>query len=120
MPRYICCFVDEKNANKEYYLEWSTIVDAPLTEGMSYDDFLAYYQNRYGTEGMHYLPERMERVKTTGTSAREETLDELISFNRAGKNETCFTKEQIIEWYCRRGVEPEEEGTTPSEEEEDE
>ena len=31
-----------------------------------------------------------------------ESLHDLISFNRAGEDETCLTLEQIVEWYCRR------------------
>ena len=52
------------------YLEWSTIVDAPVTYGMPLDEFTAYYRDQYGAEGMRALPERMARVEAKGTSDR--------------------------------------------------
>ena len=74
------------------YLEWSTIVDAPVTYGMPLDEFTAYYRDQYGAEGMRALPERMARVEAKGTSDRISrdvadtvccgamTLDELRAF----------------------------------------
>lgn len=98
MPRYICKIQD-------YYLEYSTIVDAPVTIGMSLDEFMDYYKDEYGRRGMEGpdFENRMKRAEEKGTSARDyEDFEELISGNRAGKDESCLSKEQIIEWYCRR------------------
>ena len=115
MPRYI---VKLQHGNTPYYLEWSTIVDAPVTYGMSLEEFNEYYKDTYGTDGMHGLPERMARVEEKGTSAiNDDSGHETISFNRAGKNETCLSVEQIIEWYCVKQKEPQIEGTRPWEEE---
>jgi hypothetical protein len=48
----------------------------------------------------------MDRVEAKGVSARDyDSLDALISGNRAGKGGSCLSKEQIIEWYCRRAEE---------------
>lgn len=45
----------------------------------------------------------MGRVEAKGVSAYVyDSVDELIEGNRAGRDETCLSKEQIIEWYCRR------------------
>ncbi len=100
MPRYICKLQD---GDKAYYLEWSTVVDAPVTFGMSLEEFRAYYQEEYGRQAMeHEFDERMERVEKTGTSCRlDESLDDTIEFNVAGKDGTCLSKEQIIEAFCR-------------------
>jgi hypothetical protein len=79
---------------------------------MSLEDFKEYYGREYGKHRL--LPsvfgERMERVEAKGTSANHvNSLDDLIANNRAGKDGTTLTKEQIIEWYirhrdeCRRG-----------------
>jgi len=112
MPRYICQVVDQ-TTNKEYFLEWSSVVDAPVTFGMPHDQFMAYYKEEYGEKGMRELPDRMERVKQFGTSSRfQESFDEMIILNHAGKNGTLFSKEQIIKWYCRRKENPEEEGVS--------
>lgn len=100
MPRYIVKFQDKQN-NKDYYLEWSTIVDAPVTYGMSLTEFKEYYKIKYGLEGLKDLPERLQRVETNGTSAHNYDLDELIADNRAGKDETELSMEEIVEDYCR-------------------
>lgn len=108
MPRFICKVQDGDNA---YYLEWSTVVDAPVTTGMSLDEFKAYYRDEYGRHSFESplsdgFEERMKRVEEKGVSARDyKSFDDLIGCNRAGKDETCLSKEQIIEWYCRRAEE---------------
>lgn len=85
----------------DYYFEWSEIVDAPVTKGMSLEKFREYYNAEYGRKGMEQLPERLARVEEKGCSHLFETLDEFISVNRAGDNEECLTKEELIEKYCK-------------------
>ncbi len=81
-------------------MEWSTVVDAPVTEGMSLYNFRNYHGDRYGVTGE--FEERIERVKQTGCSAFPNvyTLDELIRSNRAGPKESCLTYDELIEKYC--------------------
>ncbi len=100
MPRYICKFED---GDKNYYMEWSTVVDAPVTWGLSLEEFEDHYRQKYGDEGMRYLPNRMERVEAKGTSSElHDSLEDLIGgYNRAGKNETFLTLEQIVDSFCR-------------------
>ena len=87
---------------EEFYLEWSTIVDAPVTYGMKIDDFKEYYKEEYGSHGMKDLPDRLERIEENGVSAYppDNDLDSLLAYNRAGKNESVLTKEEIIKEYC--------------------
>ena len=100
MGRYI---VKLECDGQPYYLEWSTIVDAPVTYGMTLEEFKAHYLEIYGTSGMEGFNIRMERVENIGHSAyNESTLDELISCNRAGEKEKCLTKEEIIDTYIRQ------------------
>lgn len=100
MPRYIVKLVDKKE-NKDYYMEWSTVVDAPVTYGMGLEEFKAYYKDEYGKQGMDGLDERLTRVNEKGTSAMMyDSAEDLIEFNRAGKDGTCLTFEQIIAEYC--------------------
>ena len=81
----------------KYYFEWSTVVDAPVTYGLEKDDFLAYYKEEYGRAGMTELPARLERVELRGHSAMVTYgVDDLIADNRAGDNEECLSKEEII------------------------
>ncbi len=92
---------------KTWYLEWSSIVDAPITYGMSLYELEKYIQDEYGRQGLEHLAERLVRVDAVGTSASGyESIDQFLSFNRAGPNETTFTKSQIIDWYCHRRFDP--------------
>lgn len=96
MPRYLCKVQD---GDKAYYMEWSTITDSPVTTGMPLEELKEQYCD-------DDFEDRMKRVEAKGTSSRlDDSFDKLISGNRAGKNESCLSKEQIIEWYCRRAEE---------------
>ena len=90
---------------KDQYLEWSTVVDAPVTTGMTLKDFKVYYRNEYGEDEMRGLEERLTRVDLEGVSSRLSSLDEMLSYNRAGKNETTLTADQIYDFYCVRQCE---------------
>jgi hypothetical protein len=101
MPKYIIKLHDEK-LSRDWYLEWSTIVDAPVTYGMSMEEFRDHYQQTYGTDGMRELPERMKRVEEKGTSAQSYgSVKSTIAINRAGENESNLDEEGILEKYCR-------------------
>jgi len=103
MPTYIIR-LDDEQTNRPYYLEWSTIVDAPTTYGMTLEQFTDHYRERYGSDGVHGLSARLERVAKHGSSCAWEaqSAEDMISGNRAGPDETELTREQIIEEYCRR------------------
>ena len=83
----------------DLYFEWSTIVDAPITYGMTKDELVEHIRWRYGQEGINELPKRLERVEKQGTSAHGYTLERLIDYNRAGDNEKCLTIEEIYKKY---------------------
>lgn len=90
MPRIICKL-------DGLYFEWSTIVDAPLTYGMTLDEFTNYYRGTYGTEGLATLPERLTRVEAKGCSSLLHTsIDDLIAWNRAGEDEAVATRAELI------------------------
>ena len=94
MPKYII-----KLAGK--YMEWSTVVDAPITYGMTLKEFRRYYQQEYGRVSMHDLDLRMERVERKGTSSHlHSSVDDLIECNRAGVNETNISKDEIIRLFA--------------------
>lgn len=102
MPSYILKLRDEKHG-RDYYLEWSTIVDAPVTDGMTREEFMEYYKNRYGTAAMEReFGERMARVDATGTSSRiDSSAADVWKHNRAGQEETSLDLEGILDRYCR-------------------
>jgi hypothetical protein len=86
---------------KDMYCEWSTNTDTPDTYLGSLEDFKEHYEERYGVEGMMLLPERLERVEKTGSSALLEMdcLDSLIAGNRAGESETALSLDEIYDNY---------------------
>jgi hypothetical protein len=91
--------------NQSWYLEWSSIVDAPTTYGMSLDEFKEFYREEYGRQSVKELEERLERVEQKGTSSMmHESADDVISFNRAGQKESKLSKQQIIDVYCTRVI----------------
>lgn len=94
MPQYIIKI-------KDYYLDWSTIVDAPLTYGMSLAEYKTFYQRRFGSEAMPQLAARLQRSERYGSSAMPpQSAEQITSFNRAGPNEACLTFEGIYRHYC--------------------
>lgn len=69
MGRIICKIYDDKS-NTDLYFEWSTIVDAPLTKGMSLQDFRQYYKEEYGNRGLEEFNRKwISEVEKYGTSA---------------------------------------------------
>ncbi len=82
------------------YLEWSTIVDAPVTWGMTIEEFREYYREEYGAIGMRGLPDRIVRVEEKGTSFRyDDQLIDTIAHNRAGANESTISHDEIWKIY---------------------
>jgi len=70
---------------------------------MPLEEFTRYYREEYGRRDMEFeFPQRMQRVEAKGNSSLlGHTTDELLAHNRAGKGETCLTKEQIIQYFVR-------------------
>jgi hypothetical protein len=86
---------------KDCYLEWSTIVDAPVTPGLSLEDFKKYYKEEYGNAGMMNLPRWLAELDKKESSAiGYENIEDLLSFNRAGPKESCLTLDEIYSAYC--------------------
>jgi hypothetical protein len=92
MPRHIVKL-------KDRYAFWSTIVDAPVTDFLPLDEFMQMH-------GQDANPERMARVEATGTSAIDQTLWEVISFNRAGEDEESISDDELLERYSPEIAQP--------------
>lgn len=104
MPKYICKL-------EGMYFEWSTVVDAPTTYGMTLEDFTAYYRERYGSHDMDAPDDagfaaRMRRVEAKGTSTHcYDSVEELVEGNRAGPDESELTVPELAE-FLRNRLEP--------------
>ena len=104
MGRFIIKLHDE---GTDYYLEWSTVVDAPVTYGLTRQEFEEYYRKQYGQVGMDGLADRMTRVDRVGTSSClswHKSADDHLSGNRAGPDETEATRDEILARYCRKRI----------------
>lgn len=94
MPRYIVKLAEDE------YMEWSTVVDAPVTYICTRKEFEDFYRKEYGEDGMRTLPERMERVEQKGTSCLlDDSAEQTVKFNRAGPNESTLTFDEIRQRY---------------------
>lgn len=94
MGHYIVCLRD---GDQTWWLEWSTVVDAPVMFGMSENAFRDYYIAKYGSIDA----ERFERARSKGTSARYASLQSLIMGNHAGPDGSRLTHEELLTQYCR-------------------
>ena len=105
MPTYILK-INDKRFEQDYYLEWSTIVDAPVTRGMSKQDFIDYYLAKHGMNEVEELTQRLKRVEKQGSSCLQDTdgIEHYFNFNRAGEDEVTLDKEAILDRYCRGGA----------------
>lgn len=91
---------DEKN---DWFLEWSTVVDAPVTYGMTLKDFTEHYIEEFGETGERELAPRLERVARNGHSFLGDHHGDVINViggNRAGQNGTELTYRQLVAAYC--------------------
>lgn len=100
VPRYIVKLVDKKT-NKDYYLFWSTVVDAPVSDGVGLTEFAEVYRQEYGRAGDAEYRQRMDRVEVKGTSSMiDDNAEAVVSFNRAGPGESPLSYEEIVRFYC--------------------
>lgn len=84
----------------EWFFEWSSIVDAPVTHRMTIKELWDHITNEYGQRGATQLPTRLKRVREKGTSSlMHHDVESQISGNRAGPGETNWTGQQIADNY---------------------
>ncbi len=102
-----------EHEGEDYYLVWSSIVDAPVTYGLSLEELEDYLREEEGARYMRDThPQRMERVKRRGHSSimdsncesGEEYVRHQIHQERACKlpddhPDGWWTVEEVIEEY---------------------
>lgn len=95
--------VKHRVAGRERYLVWSTVVDAPVTYGLSLRQLRIFWRGEYGRVGLESLDSdlaRGHRVMSVASIARGPS-------NRAGAEETSLSVAQIVDYYfVRRGRGP--------------
>jgi hypothetical protein len=95
MPRFIIKITD-KSTRKDYYLDYSTVVDAPVTHGMDLIKFKEYYLEEYGELEYQRIDERLARVDKNGCSGH-------YPFNNL-KDLLVQSKKKILKEYCLNQV----------------
>lgn len=86
----------------EWFLEWSTVVDAPITFGMRRDELEDYVRKEYGEYGLTRLPRWLSWLDKTGTSYQGvSSCEAVLETNYAGPDEEEATADDIVRWYCR-------------------
>lgn len=102
MPSYIYKFGPDE------YVEWSTIVDAPVSTLMTREEMAEYLFREYGHLNPAYheidkqeIEKRLQRTDEWNSSAYEDmgkvqTPKDLVSINRAGPREGHLTAGQIL------------------------
>ena len=85
---------------KDLYFIWSTVVDAPVTYGMTEEQLYKYTKEEYGRTGLEQLPEDLKRVTQKGASwYGPYDLKYTLENNRAGPDESELTEEEIYDTY---------------------
>lgn len=85
------------------FFEWTTMSDAPVTYGLSREEFEAYYRDEYGRSGMEGLPRRIERAIQFGTSCYlGTTFDDLVRTNHAGPKGKRLSRDELIAFLKNR------------------
>lgn len=98
MPRYLIKLED--NEGCAWYMEWSTITDAPASFAMPLDIFEKWYAAEFGRDGRNKWDERMARVEAKGTSSLiDKSADAVLANNNAGPEGQKISATEIIERY---------------------
>jgi hypothetical protein len=87
---------------KDKYLEWSTVVAAPVTRGMTREQMARYLMQRETELAERSVEEVLKRADEYGTSRFpwEEGIRAALVCNRAGDGEVEITQDEIYEKYC--------------------
>lgn len=87
---------------KDKYLEWSTVVAAPVTRGMTREQMARYLFQRETELAERNVEEVLSKADEYGTSRFpwEEGVRTAIVDNRAGDDEVEITLDEIYEKYC--------------------
>ena len=87
--------------NNGVYNLYSTISDGlRFISGLTKAQLEFFIKDQYGQQGINALPERLERAHKNGTSEiGAECIENTLWCNRAGKNESYLSTQQIIKKF---------------------
>lgn len=81
---------------RDCYLDWSTVVDAPVTNGMTLAEFRSYYLAEYGPDSEVHFEESIKLADANGASDDYNWR----TANRAGPKETFLNEDELYQVYC--------------------
>lgn len=95
MPKFLMQLPDKR------FVEWSTVVDAPITYSMSQDELTAWHLEEFGRrEHDANFQDRLQRTIEFGTSLRTpESAEDAAIANRAGEGEAEISLQEIAAQY---------------------
>ena len=88
--------------DKNKYVEWSSIVDAPVTFILNKKEMLSYLDEMYGKSCYFKNRKDINLADEKGTSSFMYGLEILKSYNRAGEKEEVISFDEIMERYKRK------------------
>ena len=94
---------------RDWYLIWSTVVDAPVTCAMTREELEDHVRHWDGQRAAEALPARLERCDKYGhcfVDYDRGGAEGVVRCNRAGAEETSLTPEQVWELSVRRRDKP--------------
>lgn len=102
MGQFVIKLVDLKK-DREYYLLWSTVTDAPVTSGGNLKKMKAYILKKKGEEGLADFEQSLPWLEEYHHNIQWDKgrLITKIGLNRAGRNESSLNYQQLIETYCK-------------------
>ncbi len=100
MPHYI---LKIKTAKGPRYIDWSTIVDAPVSGALTRAEIKEHWKRTYGSAASVDIGDRLKDADKYGTDCFDHsTIEQVIGGNRAGPRESELTLAQIIDLVARR------------------
>ncbi len=97
-----CGIVRLERGDEAWYLEWSTVVDAPVTYGMTRNEMRAHLTKEGLAKLTARIDERLALADKRGTSFVDNDVHGLLAVNRAGPGESELTLDGLIDAYCIR------------------
>jgi hypothetical protein len=87
---------------EDYYLEWNIYIKAPVTAPMTLKEFRSHCLEHCSNQGLADLPGRLKLTEKKGTSCvSHKSVDATLKNNKCGDDDSCLTRDQIIEKFIR-------------------
>lgn len=84
----------------ERFLVWSTVVDTPVSYGLTEQELVEWFTIEHGRSGTERLPAQIDRARRCGTSSlMYESAEKAYALNFAGQRGETLTLDEIWDRY---------------------